>query len=113
MSERRAEERHDAVAHHLVDGAFESVDGFHHVLEDGIKKLARFFRVAVGQQLHRPLEIGEQHRHLLALAFERGLGGEDFLDEVLRRVALGRLELLCRLRQWCAALTAKLLRRRV
>src|SRR5262249_19855622 len=34
----------------------------------------------------------EQHRDLLALAFKRGLGGEDLLDEMLRGVGLGRSE---------------------
>jgi hypothetical protein len=55
------------------------VDGLHHPLEDGIEELPGLLGVAVGQQLHRALEIGEEHRHLLALAFEGGLGGEDFL----------------------------------
>src|ERR687897_370703 len=39
MGERRTEQRHDAVAHDLIDGSLITVDGFHHVLEDGIKEL--------------------------------------------------------------------------
>ena len=77
VRERRAEERHDPVAHHLVDGAFVAVHGLHHPFENGVEDLARFLRITVGEQLHRPLEVGEQHRDLLALAFEGGLRVED------------------------------------
>ena len=37
-------------------------------------------------ELHRPLHVGEEHRHLLALALERASRGEDLLGEVLRGV---------------------------
>jgi hypothetical protein len=37
VGERSAEERHDAVAHHLVDRALVAVDGLHHVLDDGVE----------------------------------------------------------------------------
>ena len=87
MGQRRAEQRHDPVAHHLVDGALVAVDGLHHPLEDGVEKLAGLLGVAVGEQLHRALQVGEEHRDLLALALERGLRGEDLLGEVLGRVA--------------------------
>jgi hypothetical protein len=53
-----------------------------------LEELACVFRVAVGEELHRALEIGEQHRDLLPLAFERGLRGEDLLGEVPRGVRL-------------------------
>ena len=88
VGERRAEERHDPVAHHLVDGALVAVDGLHHPLEDGIEELARLLGIAVGEQLHRALEVGEEHGDLLALALERRLGGEDLLGEVLGGVRL-------------------------
>jgi hypothetical protein len=53
--------------------------------------------VALGQQLHGPLEVGKEHRDLLALAFESGLGGEDFLSEVVWCVRLRRTGgFLCR-----------------
>ena len=92
MGERRAEERHDAVAHHLVDRALVVMDGVHHQREDGIEKLARLFRIAVGEQLHRALQIGEENRDLLTLAFERGLRGEDLLGEVPGGVDLWNVE---------------------
>ena len=89
VGERRAEERHDPVAHDLVDGALVAVDGLHHALEHRVEELARFLGIAVGEQLHRALEVGEEHRDLLALALQRGLRGEDLLGEVLGGVGLG------------------------
>ena len=86
VGERRAEERHDPVAHDLVHGALVAVHRLHHVLEHRVEELARLLGVAVGQQLHRALEVGEEHRDLLALAFQRGLRVEDSLGEVLGSV---------------------------
>ena len=71
VGDRRAEERHDAVAHHLVHRALVAVDGLHHPLEDGVEELARLLGVAVGEQLHGALEVGEEDGDLLALALER------------------------------------------
>ncbi len=90
VGERRAEERHDPVAHHLVDGALVAMDGLHHALEDGVEELARLLGVAVGEQLHRALEVGEEDRDLLALALQGGLRGEDLLGEVLGGVGVRR-----------------------
>ena len=93
MGERRAEERHDAVAHHQIHGALVVMDGVHHPLQDGIENRARLFGIAVGEQLHGALEVGEEDRDLLALALEGGLGGQDLLREVLGGVALRNTEL--------------------
>ena len=49
---------------------FVAVHRRHHALEHGVEELAGLFGVAVGQQLHRALQVGEQHGDLLALAFE-------------------------------------------
>ena len=49
VGERRAEERHDAVAHHLVHGALVAVDGLHHAFEDGVQEFPGFLGVPVGQ----------------------------------------------------------------
>jgi hypothetical protein len=43
------------------------VHRLHHPFEDGVEERARLLGVAVGEQLHRALEIGEEHGHLLAL----------------------------------------------
>ena len=93
MRQRRPKQGHDAIAHHLVDGAFVLVHGRHHAVEHRIEQLPRLLRVALGQQLHGPLEVGEEHRDLLALAFQGGAGGEDLLGEVWRGVGQGCLVL--------------------
>jgi hypothetical protein len=68
VGQRRAAQRHDPVAHHLVHRALVAVDGFHHPLEHGVQDLACVLGIAVGEQLHRALQIGEEHGHLLAHA---------------------------------------------
>ena len=70
MSDRSSEERHDAVAHYLVHRPLVAVDRFHHVLEHGIEELPCFLGIAIGQELHRALQVGEEHCHLLALTLE-------------------------------------------
>ena len=92
VGERGAKERHDPVAHDLIHRAFVAVDGFHHVFEDGVEDLARLLGIAVSEQLHRALEVGEQHRDLFALAFQRGLRGKDAFCEMLRGVGVRRRE---------------------
>jgi hypothetical protein len=69
LGERRAEERHDAVAHDLVDGALVAVDGLHHVFENGIEEPASLLWVAVGEKLHRALQVSKEDCDLLALTF--------------------------------------------
>ena len=92
VGERGAEERHDPVAHDLVDRTLVLVNRLDHALEDGVENLARLFRIAVRQELQRALEIGEEDGHLLALALEGALRGEDALGEVPGRVRFGRGE---------------------
>ena len=48
VSHRRAEQRHDAVTHDLVDRALVAMNGLHHALEHGIENQARLLRVALG-----------------------------------------------------------------
>jgi len=88
MGQRRAEERHDAVAHHLVHGTLVVVDGLHHAFEDRVEKLPRILGIAVGEQFHRTLEVREEDRHLLTLTFQGGLGGQNLLSQVLGGVGL-------------------------
>jgi hypothetical protein len=77
VSEGRAEQRHDPVAHHLVHSTFVLVDRVDHQLEDGVENTTGLLGVAASKQLHRPLEIGEQDCDLLALAFQRSLRIDD------------------------------------
>src|SRR5262249_39805992 len=75
------------------------------VLEHGIEDRPDFFRIAVRQQLHRALEIGEQDRYLLALTLEYRGGGQDPLGEMLRGVPLrGTEPRLSHAAESCAAL---------
>ena len=82
MRQGRPKQRHDAIAHDLVDRAFVAVHGGHHAFQHGIEELPRLFRIAVGQQLHGAFEVGKQHRDLLALAFQGTAGGENLLREI-------------------------------
>ena len=61
-------------------------------MPSAVEDLARFLGIAVGEQLHRSLEVREEHGDLLALALERPLAREDLLGEVLGGVALWRRE---------------------
>ena len=108
VGQRRAEEGHDPVAHDLVHGALVAVDSFHHPLEDRIEQLPRLLGIAVGEQLHRALEISEEHGHLLPFAFERALGGQDSLGEVLGGIGPGRGERIRRCAERSGALAAEL-----
>jgi len=89
VGNRGAEQRHDAIAHDLVHRALEAVHSVHHPVEHNVEDLAGLLRIAISEQLHRALEVGEEHRDLLALAFESCLGGQDLLGEVLGSVGLG------------------------
>jgi len=60
-------------AHHLIDRPLVAVDGFHHQLEHRIDDLSRLLGISVREQLHRALQVREEHRDLLALAFEGSL----------------------------------------
>jgi hypothetical protein len=77
VCQRRAEQGHDPVAHHLVHRALVVMDGLHHALQHGVEEPARLFRIPIGEDLHRAFEICEEDAHLLALALQSALGSED------------------------------------
>ena len=56
----------------------------------GSRELLRVLGIAVSKQLHRSLDVGEQHRDLLALALKGRPCGEDLVGQVLGRVTLRR-----------------------
>ena len=87
MRNRRPKQGHNAIAHDLVHGPLIAVHGGHHSFQHGVEELAGLLGVAVSQQFHRALQVGKEDRHLLALAFEDGFGGEDFLDQILRGIS--------------------------
>src|SRR5262249_23464961 len=94
MGERGAEQRHDPVAHDLIHRALVVMNRLHHALEHRIQELARLLGVAIGEKLHRPSEVGEEHGDLLALPFQRRLGGDDPFGQLRWRVDPGRTEFL-------------------
>jgi hypothetical protein len=59
MGYRGTEERHDTVAHHLIDGPLIEVNRFHHLLDHRIEKPSRFLGITGRDQLHGPLQVGE------------------------------------------------------
>ena len=92
VGKRRAEKRHDPVTQHLIHRPLVVVHSLHHPLQHGVEEAAGVFWIAISQQFGRALQIGEQHRDLLALAFESVLRPEDLLGEVLRGVCGQRVE---------------------
>ena len=67
VGDRRAEDGHDPVAGELVDGALEALDGVGEDREEALHDLAPLLGVVLLGEVHRPLDVGEQHGHLLAL----------------------------------------------
>ena len=67
---------------HLVHSALVAVHGVHHVLEDRIEELLGGFGVEAGEEFRGIFEVGKQHGDLLAFAFQRAAGGQDFLGEI-------------------------------
>jgi hypothetical protein len=90
VRDRRAEERHDAVAEVLVHRALEAVHALGQDREEAVEDLVPDLGVHLLGQLHRALHVGEEHGHLLALAFEGGLRLQDLVGQVLRGVVAGR-----------------------
>jgi hypothetical protein len=82
VGDRRPEKRHDAVPHSLVDGAFIAVHSVHHDVQRRVQELPGLFWIQPLDQLGGALEVGKEHRHLLALAFQDSPGGEDLFDQV-------------------------------
>jgi hypothetical protein len=89
VSNRCAEQRHDAVARVLVDRAFEAVDAVGQDFEEAIHDPVQLLGIDRLGQLHRALHVREQDGDLLALALEGGLRLEDLVGQVLRGVVAG------------------------
>ena len=86
VGQRRPEQRHDAITEHLVHRTLIAVHGLHHGVQGRVQDGPGLFRVEVADQLRRALEVGKQHRDLLALAFQGAFGGQDLLGEIGGRV---------------------------
>ena len=92
VRERGAEERHDAVAHHLADGALVAVDRLHH----HARERDRAARAPPRDRDRRAAPWSPSGRRtardLLALADHRMARAQDLLGEMLGGVAPGRGE---------------------
>ena len=73
---------HNAIAHHLVDGALKAVPRVHHAVQRRVEELLGGFRVETANQFGGIFQVGKQHGHLFALAFQRAAGRENFLREI-------------------------------
>ena len=62
------------------------------MFEHRIEELARIFRIAVGQQLQGPPQVGKQHRHPFALALQCTFRHQDLLGEMPWRIGVRRDE---------------------
>ena len=82
VRDRRAEQRHDAVAQDPVDRAFVAMHGVHHDAERRIQDAPRVLRIDVLDQRERAFDVGEQHRDLLALAFQGRARAQDALGQM-------------------------------
>ena len=89
VRDRRAEQRHDAVARVLVHRSLEAVDTFGQDREEALQDRVPDLGVQPLRQIHRALHVREQHRDLLALPLESGPRLEDLVGEVLGGVGAG------------------------
>ena len=65
-------------------------------MDGRIKELLGGFGVETPDQLGRVLEVGKQHRDLLALPLEGAPGSEDLFGQVVRGIGERRLGLQCK-----------------
>jgi hypothetical protein len=72
MGQRGAKERHDAITHDLIHGAFIAMHGLHHETEHWPQPLVGLFRIETLDQRCRALDIGKHDGDLFTLAFEGG-----------------------------------------
>jgi hypothetical protein len=77
-----AEQGHNAIAQHLVHRALEAVHRLHHDVNGRVEELLGGFGVKAPDEFRRVLEVGKQHRHLLALACQGGTGSQDLVGQV-------------------------------
>ena len=90
VRDRRAEQRHDPVAGELVDRPLEAVNALGEDREEAIHDPVPLLGIDLLGELHRALHVGEEDRHLLALAFEGGAPTTDFAaDRFTLRLARG------------------------
>ena len=83
VSDRSAEECHDAVTEELVHRAFVPVHLGQHDLERVLHQRVHVLGVEPGRERGEPGDVHEEDSDLLTLTLEGGLGGEDAVGEML------------------------------
>ena len=114
MSQRRAEKRHKAIAQEMTHRAVVAMHLRTSEIELRVQQAVHRLGAEAFGQRGGAHDVAEPHRNLFQFAGQRALRGEDLLCEVLWRIGLRRCKL--RLREyveWCRALAAKLIFRRV
>lgn len=87
VGDRGAKDRHDGVAHIVVDGAFVLVDDVGQLPENLIGQAGNLFRIETRAQACEAGDVGEEHGDLPSLALDPA-GGADLLGQFTRKIAL-------------------------
>ena len=105
VRDRRAEQRHEAVAQELIDGALVAMDLGQRAVEEAAQQRVHLVGAETLGERRRADDIAEEHGHRLALALQGAARREDLLDEMPGRVGLGRGGPACRLDRLAAGRT--------
>ena len=92
VRDRRAEQRHDAVAGVLVHRPLEAVHALGEDGEEAVEDRVPLFGIELLGQLHRALDVGEQYGDLLALAFEGTATAENLFRQMAGRIGAGTVD---------------------
>jgi hypothetical protein len=98
VGNRGAKQCHNAVAEHLIHSALVAVHGVHHVVDGRIEELLGRFRVEAPDEFRGVFEVGKEHRDVLALTFQGGTSGTNFVRKMRWRVGEG---CACLATIWC------------
>ena len=88
VRQRRAEQRHEAIAEELIDRALVAVHLGQRRFEERTEDRVHALGTRALGHLGRIGDVAEQHRDRLALAFEGAARAQDFLGQVSRCVAM-------------------------
>ncbi len=91
MSDGRTEQRHNAIAHELIDGAFVSVNFIHEDTKTPVHDLMDLLRIEIFKDGRRVSYVGENDGDEFALTFNGYAVRENLVREVFRPVGAGLL----------------------